>query len=121
MSGSRRRGGVRCMVSTTRHGIFGLLAWLIWSWRVVSVVVIVFELAADVPSAGEVRSVTAESRSERVQVSSLLEVVSGDMKMLNENLKSVSVVNSAIVLCRVTEMFWNHGLLQIISGEMYSF
>ncbi|RRT61387.1 hypothetical protein B296_00021973 [Ensete ventricosum] len=89
MSGSRRSGGVRCMVSTIRRGMFGLLAWLFWSWRVVSVVVIVFELAADVPRAGEVMSVTAESSSERDQVSSLLEVVSGDMKMLNENLKSV--------------------------------
>ncbi|RWW45592.1 hypothetical protein BHE74_00048553 [Ensete ventricosum] len=114
MSGSRRSGGVRCMVSTIRRGMFGLLAWLFWSWRVVSVVVIVFELAADVPRAGEVMSVTAESSSERDQVSSLLEVVSGDMKMLNENLKSVSVANSAIVFCHVTEVFWNPGLLQLI-------
>ncbi|CAL9193484.1 unnamed protein product [Musa hybrid cultivar] len=105
MSGSRRRGGVRCMVSTTRHGIFGLLTKLIWSWRVVSVVVIVFELAADVPSAGEVRSVTAESRSERVQVSSLLEVVSGDMKMLNENLKSIIGAENPVLISAAEQIF----------------
>ncbi|RWV87577.1 hypothetical protein GW17_00050414 [Ensete ventricosum] len=101
MSGSRRSGGVRCMVSTIRRGMFGLLAWLFWSWRVVSVVVIVFELAADVPRAGEVMSVTAESSSERDQVSSLLEVVSGDMKMLNENLKSLGTLVYHVSVCSV--------------------
>lgn len=78
MSGSRRRGGVRCMVSTTRH---------------------------DVPSAGEVRSVTAESRSERVQVSSLLEVVSGDMKMLNENLKSIIGAENPVLISAAEQIF----------------
>ncbi|URE11226.1 trans-octaprenyltranstransferase [Musa troglodytarum] len=78
MSGSRRRGGVRCMVSMTRH---------------------------DVPSAGEVRSVTAESSSGRVQVSSLLEVVSGDMKMLNENLKSIIGAENPVLISAAEQIF----------------
>ncbi|WOL14507.1 hypothetical protein Cni_G23287 [Canna indica] len=79
-SSSRRRHGARCRFSTTQD--------------------------ADVKSAGVATSVKpGESSGSSVQVSSLLEVVSDDLKRLNENLKSVVSAENPVLVSTAEQIF----------------
>ncbi|WOK99262.1 hypothetical protein Cni_G07974 [Canna indica] len=79
-SSLRRSGGVRCRVSTSQE--------------------------VDVRGSGVSTSTkSAESTSSPIQVSSLLEVVSDDLKRLNENLKSILGAENPLLVAAAEQIF----------------